>query len=660
MKKKQLLIVLLAIIAGFVLGYIFKPASPPPSEVHLHQQEETKPKIWTCSMHPQIRLPKPGKCPICFMDLVPVEEEETTTEHPRQLTLSETAKALAEIRTAPVVRKSVINTVRMVGKVEYDETRLSHITAWVPGRIDRLYVDYTGISVRQGDHMVYLYSPELVSTQEELLQTMETEEKLKDTSVKSVLERAISTRQAVEERLLRWGLTAQQIEEIKQRGKTVDHLTIYAPVGGIVIHKDGFEGMYVKTGTRIYTIADLSQLWVFLDAYESDLMWVRYGQEVEFGTEAYPGETFKGRIAFISPFLNEKTRTVKVRLNVPNSDGLLKPGMFVRAEVQAKVAAGGKVVDPHLADKWICPMHPGIVSEGPGKCSRCKMDLVTTKSLGYVSEEDVHEKPLVIPASAPLITGKRAVVYVQVPDADQPTYEGRVVKLGARADEYYIVKSGLQEGEKVVTNGNFKIDSALQIQAKPSMMSPEGGAPVPGHAHHGAQAKPSAKENPPASITPSSPGFQKNDVPEEFRKSLSPLISQYLQTKEALASDNLEKAKASLEHISHVLGSVEMKLLAGETHMRWMKLSNVLESSAQEALNANTINDARLHFAELSHAMIEALKTFRHAESKPLYEFYCSMAFEGKGAFWIQEDEETANPYYGSMMLKCGEKKGEL
>ncbi|MHC4656875.1 MAG: heavy metal-binding domain-containing protein, partial [Planctomycetota bacterium] len=169
-----------------------------------------------------------------------------------------------------------------------------------------------------------------------------------------------------------------------------------------------------------------------------------------------------------------------------NTEGKLKPEMFVRAVVRSRVAGGGKVMAPEMAGKWICPMHPAVVKTEAGNCNICGMDLVTTESLGYVVDTP-KQAPMVIPASAPLITGVRAVVYVQVPGAEKPTYEGREIVLGSRAGDYYIVKSGLAEGEIVVTNGNFKIDSALQIQAKPSMMNPEGTA-VPGH-HQGTDHK---------------------------------------------------------------------------------------------------------------------------------------------------------------------------
>ena len=439
---------------------------------------------WTCSMHPQIISDKPGKCPICAMDLVRVEIEASAEVGARQLTVSEEAAKLMEIETTVVERRFVSADIRMVGKIDYDESRVKYITAWVPGRIDRLYVDYTGITVSKGDHMVYLYSPELLSGQAELIQAAKAAANVREGSSELINRSILAMLEAAREKMRLLGLTAEQISEIERSGKPEDHITIYSPIGGVVIHKNATEGMYVETGTRIYTIADLSRVWVKLDAYESDMNWVRYGQEVEFETEAYPGEVFKGVISFIDPVLDAKTRTVKLRVNVENAKGKLKPEMFVRARVRAQVAEGGRVMDEAMAGKWICPMHPDVVKETAGTCDICEMDLVTTESLGYVKAGVEKGAPLVIPASSALITGERAVVYVKVPDMEKPTYEGREVVLGPRAGNYYIVKSGLSEGEIVVTKGNFKIDSALQIQAKPSMMNPDAETAPMGHIGH--------------------------------------------------------------------------------------------------------------------------------------------------------------------------------
>jgi Cu(I)/Ag(I) efflux system membrane fusion protein len=244
--------------------------------------------------------------------------------------------------------------------------------------------------------------------------------------------------------------------------------------------------MYVDVGTRIFTIADLDAVWVQLDAYESDLRWLRYGQAVTFTTEAFPGKNFSGVVSFIDPVLNATTRTVKVRVNVDNKEGLLKPEMFVRANVFAQFAGSGRILDKNLIGKWVSPMHPEVIKDAPGQCPICGMNLVPTESLGYANAtpSDVVA-PLVIPATAPLLTGKRAVVYVEVSDSDRPTYIGREVILGPRAGDDYVVESGLAEGDLVVVSGNFKIDSALQIQAKPSMMNPEGGGGSGGHQHGG-------------------------------------------------------------------------------------------------------------------------------------------------------------------------------
>ena len=461
------------VLAAFVLGFMIRGYWQDSDSGHSRAAGDAKRQVtmWTCSMHPQIRQPKPGKCPICFMDLVPVITEAGEIGE-RQISFSQGAIKLMEIETSVVERKFVTAEIRMVGKIDYDETRVKYITAWVPGRIDRLYVDYTGVTVNKGDHMVYLYSPELLSTQAELLEAAKAAANIR-AGVSELISRLIlATLEAAREKLRLLGLTQEQIAEIEETGQPDDHLTIYAPIGGVVIHRNATEGMYVQTGTKIYTIADLSQLWVKLDAYESDMMWVRYGQEVEFETEAYPGEVFRGKISFIHPVLNARTRTIKLRVNVENPDGRLKPEMFVRALVRSEVAQGGRVMVPEMAGKWTCPMHPSVVKTEAGSCDICGMDLVTTESLGYVKADIPSEAPLVIPASAPLITGKRAVVYVQLP-TEAPTYEGREVALGPRAGDYYLVKEGLAEGEIVVTNGNFKIDSALQIQAKPSMMSKE-------------------------------------------------------------------------------------------------------------------------------------------------------------------------------------------
>lgn len=642
-KVGVLVMVVLALVAGYLLHAVMWGGAGPADQTTAGATEQQEPqkqiKYWTCSMHPQIKQPDPGACPICGMDLIPVMEGEGAGggASGATLTMSRHARTLAEIETSPVERRYAEADIRLVGKVTYDETRLKDITAWVPGRLDRLFVDYTGVAVNKGDHLVSMYSPKLIAAQEELLQALETERRLSGSDSSLLRDTTSGTVTASREKLELLGLTPEQVQQIEKTGEPIDHLTIYAPAGGIVVEKHKKEGAYVQTGSTIYTIADLSRVWVQLDAYESDMMWLRYGQPVTVQAEAYPGQSFKGRISFIDPVLNERTRTVKLRIDVDNPDGKLKPGMFVRAIVHPKLAASGKVMVSELAGKWIGPMHPGEISDEPGDCSICGMPLVRTESLGYVSVDEAQEPPLVIPASAPLITGKRAVVYVAVPEADKPTYEGREIVLGPRAGDHYVVESGLKEGERVVTRGNFKIDSSLQIQAKASMMSP----PEEKEAGGGKSA---AAEKPPV------------EVPAAFLRQLRPLLEEYLSIHQALSDDDGQGAAAAASAFLDDLEAVNMKLLEDPaSHEAWMPLASALREEAQRVKGTEEITARREAFSALSGDMIELARRFGPLTGEPLYVQRCPMAFGGRGARWLQKQKETQNPYYGAAMPTCGE-----
>ena len=455
------------VLIAFLLGSWITGGSSA-SESDTHSSHSTSTRMWICSMHPNVQLPEKGQCPICFMDLIPLERTGGGLK-PNQLSMSEDAVKLANIETVAVLYGKAEMDIQLSGKVVYDESRIGNITAWVPGRVERMFVDYTGITVNKGDHMIELYSPDLYAAQEELIQAR----KLVGTgsSQSASYQKSMeSNLLAVREKLRLMGLVDEQIKAIEMGETPSDVVTVYSPMSGVVIQKNSVEGAYVKTGTNIYTIADLDRVWVILEAYETDLPWLAFGQDVSFTTSGIPGKTFMGRVVFIDPIVDEKTRTVKVRINVANPDGELKPGMFVRGSIQAFLGGEGKAINPELANKWVCPMHPEVVQEKSGICLICGMNLVKSESMGIVRKPGYRHENLLIPASAVLKTGNRAIVYIKVP-GDEPIFEGREIVLGTRVGKQYVVKSGLSEGDEVVVKGNFKIDSAMQISAKPSMMN---------------------------------------------------------------------------------------------------------------------------------------------------------------------------------------------
>lgn len=582
------LLAVLAVVAAFAAGMLAgrddapTPANQPADAGH---QAPGQDAVWTCSMHPQIKLPRAGQCPICFMDLIPLEQGDDQELGPRTLAMSEGAAALAEIRTAAVRHQAVETQVRLIGKVAYDETRHKVIAARTAGRLDTLFVDFTGTSVAVGQPLASLYSPDLFAGQVELLSALKARDDLRESSDPELRRTAEATVVSARERLRLWGLGSDRIEEIESAGRASDHLTITAPLGGVVVRKHVSEGMYVAVGGPIYSVADLSRVWVTLQAYEADLAWLRTGQTVDFTVEALPGDRFRGQIAFIDPALDEKTRTVGVRLDVANEEGLLKPGMFVNALAAAAPAAGS-------------------ADGGPA---------------------------LVIPASAPLITGRRAVVYVQLPDTPRPTFEGREVVLGPRAGDVYLVVSGLAEGEQVVTRGNFKIDSALQIQAKPSMMSAD----------------------PPARFEPAS-------VPAAFGQQLQAVVAAYLDLTAALAADDDPRAARAAQAARGALAAVDGSLLTGRAASAWQGQAGPLGASFAALAAAGDIATRRRELLAVADPLWAALDGFGFQPPQPLRRFHCPMADGNQGGDWIQLEAVTANPYFGASMLRCGSQTGSL
>ncbi len=641
------------VVAAFAAGYRLSgpqhtatPAIDKQVEAPSTPAKATKATLWTCSMHPQIKLPKPGKCPICGMDLIPlVADEDEQAPSAARYSMSKEAKELAQVETATVKRDHAKIKVRMVGMVYEDETHAATLTSRVDGRLDAVYVDYTGVHVTKGDPMVKIWSPTLIKSQVELFES--TRSSGPDDSVTK----------GAEEKLIQQGLTPEQIKEIKEKKKPILEITLRAPISGTVMRKLAILGQFVKEGSEMYNINDLSRVWVKMDAYETDMPWVRYGQDVNFTTPALPGKTFKGKILFIDPTLDTKTRSVKVRVEADNPDLSLRPGMFVTAELESECDETGRVIKPEWAGKYICPIHP--TDEGSpvqGICPDSGIQLRPASAYGYADDPNV-KLPLVIPASAPLITGKRSVVYIEVPNADRPTYELREVTLGPRAGDRYVVYNGLTEGEKVVTNGNFQIDSAMQILGKPSMMNEKeaktGTAPMtmPGQ----------APMTTPAPAAPKEEVVGKLKAPKHFLEALSPLVTEYLTLKDALVDEKTQDAAKYAGHLDKLLADVKTDGFDQKATTTWKTLAQAMSANLKKLAESRDVAAQRKAFDPLSEAFAKVLMGFGHVMKDPLYVFYCPMAFDGEGAHWVEGKDERRNPYFGRKpfkgqdMLTCGE-----
>ncbi|MCA9538234.1 MAG: efflux RND transporter periplasmic adaptor subunit [Myxococcales bacterium] len=626
--------VLAALLVGLWLGGDPPPPAPP--------ETLAAAQAWTCSMHPPTQMPGPGKCPICGMDLIPLTSDAGHDGVHHHLPLSDAARALASVRTAPVERRFVEHTLRLSGKIAYDSTRLADITAWLPGRIDRMFVDYRGMRVRKGDHLYQIYSPDLITAHQELRQARRTVERLSG-APDAVRAQAADTLEAVRAKLRRFGLSSHQLEKLEKQSRPDDRITIYSPQSGVVIEQAQVEGTYVQTGTRLYRIAELDWVWVEAWAFEQHLPWLRFGQPVRFEVAAVPGRVFTGRVAYIDPYLDDTTRATRVRISVPNPDGLLKPGMFARVTVQSALAGEGRLMEPELAEHYVCPMHPHVMADAAGRCEICGMRLVRAEELGYGVPEINPEPPLVIPASAALLTGTRAVVYVEVPGADEPMYEGREVQLGPRAGDVYVVRSGLREGERVVVEGAFKIDSAMQIRAWPSMMSP---APTsqPTSMPVETASKPAgpAPEPPakrPRRAKPAPKAQAAEPPPKAEAPPLAGTITPYLDVRRALAADDLGAARAA-----------------------WTRLAAAAKGTALQVASADLsdLKTARTAFAGASTALIAALRAHPEASDRALNLFHCPMALDAKGADWLQTEAQLQNPYFGAAMPRCGTRTGGI
>jgi Cu(I)/Ag(I) efflux system membrane fusion protein len=408
---------------------------------------------YTCPMHPFIVSDRPGTCPICGMTLVPKESmaaslSDNAAQSLGMVSMNPTQRLMANVATQKVARREFGLDTLAVGKITWDERKVAKVSSRIGGRVERLFVDFTGTRVVSGQPLLTIYSPDLVAAQREYLVALKGVERLKDSPYEDAREMSRSLVEASRTRLKLWGVTDGQLEELAGTKEPKTVFTVFAHRTGVVTERLVSAGQYVMEGAPLYSIAEMDPVWVQAEVHEFEISRIPTGTSAVVTTQAYPGREFRGKVTFVDPYLNVETRTLKIRVDLPNPGGLLKPDMFVR------VAFKGR---------------KGTV--------------------------------LAAPESAVLVTGERAMSWVEV---EPNTFEPRVIRVGGRANGYYEILSGLSEGETVATSGGFLIDSESQLKGgasdphaghgasepgrgtgAPAKAGPAPAAPAPDHSGHG-------------------------------------------------------------------------------------------------------------------------------------------------------------------------------
>ena len=586
LNKTTILIALSTLVVGLILGWLL--FSGKSSSAHEHEIVETKQQVWTCSMHPSVRQNEPGKCPICGMDLIPLDTDHGE-DNPLEIRMSAAAIKLANIQTSKVSTEDPVKEILLNGKVQTDEKNVYTQTSHIAGRIEDLKLSITGEYVRKGQVIAFVYSPELVTAQEELFEAYK------------IRESQPELYRAAREKLMNWKLTEKQIDGILEKGKLQENFPITSNVSGVVTMKSVNLGDYIKQGSALYEIANLSRLWILFDVYESAMPWIKVGDEIEYTVQSLPGETFTGKIDFIDPVIDPKTRVAKARISVNNKNSKLKPEMFASGIIKSSIRN--------------------------------------------------NQQSLVIPKSAVMWTGKRSVVYVKTETDVGVSFEMREIILGPSLGDSYLIE-GLESGEEIATNGTFSIDAAAQLAGKPSMMSPEGGTSMSGHKHAGVSGDAEVQIQKINLANPIS-------ISAEAKQALAQLIDSYLQLKDALVNDDFESSIDNAKQVKKDIDGISMSLFQGDAHQIWMKVGMPLNELISEISGAENIETARIPFKPLSEHMINLAQVFNPME-KPLFIQHCPMADDFKGADWLSTEENIMNPYYGASMLTCGEVKDTI
>ena len=591
-------IFLLLFVFGLMVGALIwsgdDESSDKKKEAQEHEHTEAEDTEYTCSMHPSVREDEPGDCPICGMDLIPVDDESSEGTDVQDFEMTPAAMKLAEVRTSEAVPGSRTKDIRMEGKIKADQNKVYNQVIHFGGRLEELNVNFAGEKVTKGQKLGSVYSPDLISAQRELLETSA----FKYGSPEMM--------EAAKDKLKQWKLSDEQIEDIIQSGEVKTNFDIRADVSGYVTEMKANKGDYLKQGEHLFEIADLSSVWVMLDAYERDLQWLREGQDVELNINTFPGKDFSSTITFIDPFIDEDSRVAKVRAELNNKDKNFKPGMFVTGDVKAAMKDGSEA--------------------------------------------------LLIPKSSVLWTGERSIVYVQNEEADEKhLFRMRKITTGHEVGDSIIVLDGLEQGEKVVSHGTFAVDAAAQLAGKTSMMNPETEDKETANAANLVEEGETAGVNEEDEVAEK----KKFDVSTEFREQLTQFYRDYIKMKNSFVDTDPDKVNEHANQLQNSLEDIDMSLLEGEAHMQWMDYLEILKKDLNTIAESSDIEVQREAFITFNPAFYKVVKAFGLVDIQAYYQ-YCPMANDDNGAYWISEQKEIRNPYFGDEMMECGESKDTI
>lgn len=558
---------IIVLFIGAAFAYMIIPSSDTSIQTHQHAEESSGSEVWTCSMHPQIKMPEKGDCPICGMDLI-IQKNADTNTSPYIIKMRPEAIELGNIQTSIVgSTTSPGKKIILQGEVKIDESRNYSQTAHYGGRIEKLFIKAEGDKIYKGQKIASIYSPKMLTAQEEFIQAIDMKKQYPE----------IYT--AARKKLINLKISKDEIKEIETTGIGLKYFTIESEYSGYITNKLINKGDYIKIGQTLYDIADMNKLWVEFDVYEKDLSFIKLGDIIEYKIQSIKSKTFKSKLIHIDPVIDTKTRVAKVRVLVNNKSKIIKAKMFAEGIINSKLEIKSSVIS--------------------------------------------------INKSAVMWTGKRSVVYIKVNDG----FEMREVILGESLGDKYLIESGIKVGDRVVTNGSFTVDAAAQLNNKYSMM------------------------NRPKRMKETM--FVGDKLSTKSKDKYFEYLNIYLKLKDLLVNDESKKASEVSKLGMKKLLEINPFLKNSAIKDLWNKHFDDLYLKMKELSETQDIEKERNLFINISETNIAIIKIIGKNKHN-LYIQFCSMADHNNGAWWLSENKEINNPYFGERMLHCGETKTSI